>query len=140
MSINFSDNTIISAPPRLIAVYDTVGGCPPNRGTTTLITTTFTITRPSTIWVNAKTICVGSGRHDRGLRISGPGGSGYGGGRYAVRLDYKIGSWWEDAYIHWSGTFGVAGSYTVTFTQEGLTASCGCGSGYGRMNILILEN
>jgi hypothetical protein len=140
MSINFSNGTVISAPPRLIATYDSVSGCPPNRGTANLITSTFTITRPSTIYINAKTICSGSGRHDRGLYIQGPSGSGYNNGRYAVRLDYKISSWWEDAYIHWTGTFGVAGSYTVRFTQEGFTASCGCGGGYGRMNILILEN
>lgn len=139
MPINFNDGTVVSAPPRLIAVYDTVAGCPPSR-TTDLIVSTFSITRSSTIWINAKTICLGSGRHDRGLYISGPAGSGYANGRYAVRLDYKISNWWEDAYIHWAGTFGTPGSYTVRFTQEGLTASCGCGSGYGRMNIIILEN
>lgn len=140
MPINFNNGTIVSAPPRLIAEYDNVSGCPPSRANSNLIVSTFSITRSSTIWINAKTICSGSGRHDRGLYIQGPAGSGYNNGRYAVRLDYKIGTWWEDAYIHWAGTFGTAGSYTVRFTSEGGNNVCGCGSGYGRMNIIILEN
>lgn len=139
MAVLFANGTTIARPPRLIVEYDNVGGCPPSRGTSTLISSTFTITSSAQIFIQVKTICSGSGRHDRGLYISGPSGSGYNNTRYAVRLDYKIGTWWEDAYIHWAGTFGVAGSYTVNFTSESGNAVCGCGSGYGRMNILVME-
>lgn len=139
MPVNFANNTNISKPPRLIVEYDNVGGCPPSRANSNLIVSTFTIDSPAQIFVQVKTICVGTGRHDRGLYIQGPSGSGYNNTRYAVRLDYKIGTWWEDAYIHWAGTFGVAGSYTVRFTSEAGNNVCGCGSGYGRMNILVME-
>jgi hypothetical protein len=77
MPLNFSDGSIVSAPPRAIIAYDTTGGCPPSRGDSNLIVSTFSITRSSTVYINAKTICTGSGRHDRGLYISGPAGSGY---------------------------------------------------------------
>ena len=140
MPLNFSDGSIVSAPPRAIIAYDTTGGCPPSRGDSNLIVSTFSITRSSTVYINAKTICTGSGRHDRGLYISGPAGSGYNNTRQAVRVDYIFGSWWDVAYIHWAGTFGTPGSYTVRFTSENGNASCGCGSGYGRMNIIVLEN
>ncbi len=145
MPVNFSDGTVMSSPPRLFVAFDSASGCPPNGTTrgnsTTMISQSVTITRSSVVWVNAKTICSGSGRHDRGLYISGPSGSGYSGGRYAVRLDYKSSSWWEDVYIHWGGTLGTAGTYTFTFVQEtGTSYNCGCGSGYGRMNILVMEN
>ncbi len=143
MPVNFNDGTVISAPPRLFVAFDSASGCPPSASTrnnsSTLISQAVTITRSSVVWVNAKTICSGSGRHDRSLYITGPAGSGYSGGRYAVRLDYKSSSWWEDTYIHWGGTLGTAGTYTFNFVQESPYA-CGCGGGYGRMNIIVMEN
>jgi hypothetical protein len=143
MSVFFSDGSVMSAPPRLIAAYDTVAGCPPGaaarNNSFALIVSTVTIARPASIFLNAKTICSGTGRHDRGLSIVGPSGSGFT-GAITSRLDYKFGTWWDDAFIHWAGVFPVAGTYTVTFTNNSGVYVCGCGSSYGRMNIIIMEN
>ena len=141
MPIYFSNSqgaNVISAPPRVITVYDDVGGCPPSR-TNPLLSITATVSNPTFFRIFARMIRSFSGRTDGYIFIQGPAGSNYATNtKLTNRLNWTSGGTWD--HTVWDvGAYGnLAGTYTITLTADS-PSSWGCGRFHGSISALILE-
>lgn len=135
---NSQGATKISAPPRVITVYDEVSGCPPTRANP-LLTITATVSGPTHFRIFARMIRFFNGRTDGYIFIQGPAGSNYASNtKLTNRLNWtSVGTW--DHTVWDVGAYGnLAGTYTITLTADS-PSSWGCGRGHGSMSVLILE-
>jgi hypothetical protein len=135
---NSQGATKISAPPRVITVYDNLGGCPPSRSNP-LLSITATVSNPSFFRISATMIRAFEIRTDGYVFIQGPAGSNYATNtKLTNRLNWTSVFTWDN--VVWDvGAYGnAAGTYTITLTADS-PSSWGCGRFHGRMSTLILE-
>ncbi len=127
-----SDGSIISKAPRAIHSTDPRVGCPASwPANTAFWTSSFTLSRTSTIFVSGDIIRQTSGRADLALvvdasqvnqQITNTGGT----------LD------WLGGNVEWSGVLSP-GTHSAYMSSPSANI-WGCGAGWGSMDILIFEN
>lgn len=135
---NAQGATKISAPPRVVTVYDNVAGCPPSRSNP-ILTATITVSNPTLFRVMGTFIRYLSGRNDLYIRITGPAGSNYASEtQIATRLNYTSGTAWDNVVWDTSAYGNAAGTYTVS-VHAATPSSWGCGRYHGRMSVIAFE-
>ena len=135
---NSQGATKVSAPPRVITVYDEVGGCPPTR-TNPLLSITATVSNPSHFRVFARMIRNFNGRTDGQIYVQGPAGSNYASNTLLTRrLNWTSAGTWDHSVFDVGFYGNLAGTYTITLVADS-PSSWGCGRYHGSMSTLILE-
>lgn len=135
---NSQGATKISAPVRVVSIYDPVSGCPNGSRTNPLMTATINISQPSFFRFMGSMIRSASGRSDAYINIQGPPGSNYSSGSYIPRLNWtSVGTW--DHVVFDSGYYGdTAGNWTFSLTAAS-PGSWGCTRPWGKIFIMVFE-
>lgn len=120
--------TNTNRPPLFIT--DNRPGCPPafvNNGA--MITSTFTLDRPSYVSVSSTIISLGTGRRDSYLVVDGAEVNRW------ISNSFGVNDWFSH-YNQWVGSL-AAGAHTISMNgnQSGPTTGFGCGSSYGTMKV-----
>ena len=135
---NSQGATRISAPVRVISIYDPVSGCPSSTRTNPLMTTTINISRPSYFRFIGSMIRFANGRTDAYINIQGPAGSNYATNFSTSRLNWTGANDWDHVAFD-AGYYGdTAGNWTFSLTATTPTA-WGCNRQWGKMFIMVFE-
>jgi hypothetical protein len=128
---------VVSAPPRVVTVYDNLAGCPPSR-TSPILSASITVTGPTFFRVFSKIIRFAQGRTDIQGFVQGPAGSNYASNTFITRRLNNTGQNTWDHVVMDYGIYGnLAGTYTFSVTADS-PSSWGCGRNHGGMSVLAL--
>jgi hypothetical protein len=135
---NSQGATKISAPVRVVSVYDNDSGCPNTSRTNPLLTATINVSNPSYFRFMGGMIRNASGRTDAYMNIQGPAGSNYSTNFVTSRLNYtSVGTW--DHVVFDNGYYGnSSGNWTFSITAQS-PGSWGCTRVFGQFFILVFE-
>lgn len=144
MPIDFSSggSTNLRRSPRFVQATDNRPGCP--AAGSPFMSATITTTNAGIIWIHSNIIMWWGGggtgtRCDLGIAISG---GGFGGevGRSIMYSDQQ--NEWKSQQMYHAFSTNASTTYTIT-SIDATGGSCanwfGCGSSWGRMNIMVFE-
>lgn len=135
---NTQGATKVSAPPRVLTVYDAVAGCPNTTRTSPVLTVTATLTGPAYIRGFASMVRTFNGRTDGQIYVQGPAGSSYATNTMMTRrLNQTQASAIENVVFDIGFYADIAGTWTVALYVDS-PGSWGCGAALGKLSILIL--
>jgi hypothetical protein len=141
MALIFNNNqgaTTMSAPTRIVTIYDPVSGCPAAARTNPLISATINIARPSFFWFMGSMIRNANGRTDAQLVIQGPAGSNYATAFSTPRLNWTSAGTWDHMACD-AGYFGnIAGNWTFSLNASS-PGVWGCNRQWGHISIVVFE-
>lgn len=142
MPLNFNNSqgfTTISAPPRVVTVYDPVSGCPNGSRTSPLLTATIAVARPAYFFVSSSMIRTISGRTDLQMNVQGPAGSNYPSSTtLSTRLNWTSTSTWDNVVCDIGFYGNTAGTYSITLNASS-PGVWGCGRQWGKMFVTVFE-
>jgi hypothetical protein len=135
---NSQGATRISAPVRVVSVYDPVSGCPNGSRTNPLMSATINIARPSFFRFMGSMIRFFDGRTDGFINIQGPAGSNYSSNIATPRLNWTGGNTWDHVAFD-AGYYGdTAGNWTFSLTASS-PGAWGCNRQWGKIFIKVFE-
>lgn len=135
---NTQGATTISAPPRIVTVYDPVSGCPASTRTNPLVSVSITVNSPTFFWVFSKFIRNANARTDLQGNISGPAGSNYPTNTIITRrLNWTSTGTWDHVVMDYGVYVNMAGTYTLSITADS-PGAWGCNRNHGGMSVLAL--
>lgn len=125
------DASTMSKAPRQVSFTDSRSGCPPAAAAgANLFGGNIVLANTSTISISGSIIRLSAGRQDLMLMVDG-------GEYFRCITNTASATDWQSGHVHWSGTL-AAGTHTV-YLQGGGANVWGCGTAYGRMDVLIYE-
>jgi hypothetical protein len=141
MSLFFNNSqgaTKISAPVRVVSVYDPISGCPNSSRTNPLMTATINIANPSFFRFIGSMIRAANERTDAFINIQGPAGSNFASNNSTPRLNWtSVGTWDHVAFD--AGYFGnTPGNWTFSLTASA-PGAWGCNRQWGKIFIMVFE-
>jgi hypothetical protein len=135
---NAQGASVLSAPARVVTIYDPVSGCPAAGRTNPLMSATINITRPSFFWFMASMIRNANARTDGFLNIQGPAGSNYSSVATTPRLNWTGAGTWDHAAFD-AGYYGdTAGNWVFSLSASS-PGVWGCNRQWGHMSIVVFE-